>query len=347
MSFTVGQLAKLTGLTVRALHHYHAIGLLVPSHRSGSGYRLYTRADVVRLYQIQALQRLGLSLTEIDAVLAKHGASLPEIVAQQIDELSDRIEHAAALRTRLVQLRDLLTQGDEPVASDWLAAVELITQYDQYCSSDQLHHLLAHRKRSLDEWPALIAEVRGAMTRGVAPESEEAQALAARWRQVVMNNVGGDTTLAIKMKLAYFEQPELQARVQALSGLDSTVEEYVMRVWRHGHVTLWARHLGIDDTRRLNLADDRMRAWLSVVAEMRQAMKAGTASESQQVQRALQDWETLLDEFAVGDEALRSRMQQALESDTDLQSGWAVDAELQTFVARARESRRQRGATLA
>jgi DNA-binding transcriptional MerR regulator len=37
MSFTVGQLAKLTGLTVRALHHYHAIGLLEPSQRSESG----------------------------------------------------------------------------------------------------------------------------------------------------------------------------------------------------------------------------------------------------------------------------------------------------------------------
>jgi hypothetical protein len=57
MSFTVGQLAKLTGLTVRALHHYHAIGLLEPSQRSDSGYRLYTQADIVRLYRIQALQR--------------------------------------------------------------------------------------------------------------------------------------------------------------------------------------------------------------------------------------------------------------------------------------------------
>jgi DNA-binding transcriptional MerR regulator len=343
MSFTVGQLAKLTGLTVRALHHYHAIGLLVPLHRSGSGYRLYTRADVVRLYQIQALQRLGLSLTEIDAVLAKHGPSLPEIVAQQIDELSDRIEHAAALRTRLVQLRDLLAQGDEPVASDWLAAVELITQYDQYCSSDELHRLLAQRQRSLGEWPALIADVRAAMTRGVAPESEEAQALAARWRQVIMNNVGGDTTLAIKMKLAYFDQPELQARMEALSGLDSTVEEYVMRVWRHGHLALWARHLDADEVRRLNLPDDRMREWLRVAAQMRSAMNEGADPGSAAVQHVLQQSERLLDEFAAGDRQLRSRMLKALETDPDLQSGWALDPELQAFVDHARASGRTPG----
>jgi len=139
MAFIVGQLAKRTGLTVRALHHYHAIGLLVPSHRSSSGYRLYTHADVVRLYQIQALRRLGLPLAEIETALAKRGASLPEVVGRQIEELTDRIEHAEVLKARLVQLRDVLAQGDEPVIGDWLAAVELITLYDRYCSPEELH----------------------------------------------------------------------------------------------------------------------------------------------------------------------------------------------------------------
>jgi MerR family transcriptional regulator, thiopeptide resistance regulator len=111
MAFTVGQLAKLTGLTVRALHHYDAIGLLVPSNRSDAGYRLYTQADTARLFQIQALRRLGLSLPEINEVLTKNGASLPEIVTQQVEELNDRIEQTTALRARLLQLRDLLVNG--------------------------------------------------------------------------------------------------------------------------------------------------------------------------------------------------------------------------------------------
>jgi DNA-binding transcriptional MerR regulator len=123
MSFTVGQLAKLTGLTVRALHHYHAIGLLEPSLRSDSGYRLYAQADIVRLYRIQALQRLNLSLTEVAAVLAKDGAPLPEMIVQQLDELDDRIEKATALRARLTQIHEVLTRGGEPVTGDWLAAV--------------------------------------------------------------------------------------------------------------------------------------------------------------------------------------------------------------------------------
>lgn len=57
MRLTVGEPAKRTGLTVRTLHHYHAIGLLTPSARAENGYRLYGRDEIARLHQIQALSR--------------------------------------------------------------------------------------------------------------------------------------------------------------------------------------------------------------------------------------------------------------------------------------------------
>jgi hypothetical protein len=210
-----------------------------------------------------------------------------------------------------------------------------------------MKRVLANSNNHTDEWPVLIADVRAAMTRQVAPESEEAQALSARWRQLMMSKVGGDTTLAIKMKLAYFENPEIQARFQARSGLDSKVEEYLMQIWRHSHLALWARHLGTDDARRLDLPDDRMREWLAVVADMRTAMTDGSPPDSDTVQRLLRNWESLVDAFAAGDSDLRNRMLKALESDHDLQSGWALDGELLTFVDRARGSERTQGVTVA
>jgi DNA-binding transcriptional MerR regulator len=70
MAFTVGELAKLTGITVRALHHYDELGLVVPSQRTDAGYRLYTDADVLRLQEVLVFRELGLPLTEIAAVLA-------------------------------------------------------------------------------------------------------------------------------------------------------------------------------------------------------------------------------------------------------------------------------------
>ncbi len=65
----VGDLARRTGLTVRALHHYDDIGLLKPSLRTESGHRLYTSGDVARLQQILSLRQIGFSLDEIQGCL--------------------------------------------------------------------------------------------------------------------------------------------------------------------------------------------------------------------------------------------------------------------------------------
>lgn len=67
--FTVGELSKLTGVTVRALHHYDEIGLVRPSARTAAGYRLYDDGDVLRLQQVLLFRELGLPLPEIAAVL--------------------------------------------------------------------------------------------------------------------------------------------------------------------------------------------------------------------------------------------------------------------------------------
>jgi len=341
MAFTVGQLAKRTGLTVRALHHYHAIGLLVPSHRSSSGYRLYTHADVVRLYQIQALRRLGLPLAEIETALAKRGASLPEVVGRQIEELTDRIEHAEVLKARLVQLRDVLAQGDEPVVGDWLAAVELNTLYDRYCSPEELHRLLARRRSLVGEWPALIADVRTALSHGVPPDSEEGQSLGNRWRQLMLSQVGGDTTLAIKMKLAYADQPDVQARFEAQSGLGPDVLEYLWQIWMHGQLALWTRRIGPDAASRLKFSEDRLREWLRVNADLRDAMKNGESPDSDLVQRALREWDALVDELAAGDATLARHLVETFDADLELQQAWAIDTTVLTFVSRARESARK------
>jgi DNA-binding transcriptional MerR regulator len=336
MSFTVGQLARLTGLTVRALHHYHAIGLLEPSQRSDSGYRLYTQADIVRLFRIQALQRLNLSLDEIAAVLAKDGAPLPEMIAQQLDELDDRIAQATTLRSRLNQLHEVLTHGGEPVAGDWLAAVELITQYDKYCSSNELRRLLLHSNAEKDQWRSLIDELRQAVRHDVPVQSEHAQSLADRWMQLMLSRVGGDIGLAIKMKLAYQAQPELQARMQAQSGLDSAMLDYLTRALRHGNFAAWARHLDARALERLQMPDDRLRELLRVSGELRSAMAAGESVDSVGVQSLVLAWEALLDEFSGGDAAIKDRMHQALHADTLLQRRWALDSSLMEFVQRAR-----------
>jgi DNA-binding transcriptional MerR regulator len=71
MLYQAKEFAALTGVTVRALHHYDRLGLLKPSGRTASGYRLYGAGDVARLQQIVTLKFIGLSLKQIKEVLGR------------------------------------------------------------------------------------------------------------------------------------------------------------------------------------------------------------------------------------------------------------------------------------
>lgn len=68
-SYTVGQVAELAGVTVRALRYYDEIGLLPPSGRTGAGYRRYTPADLDRLARVLYYRELGFSLGQIATIL--------------------------------------------------------------------------------------------------------------------------------------------------------------------------------------------------------------------------------------------------------------------------------------
>lgn len=69
VSYSVGQVAGFAGVTVRTLHHYDEIGLLVPSERSHAGHRRYSDADLDRLQQILFYRELGFPLDEVAALL--------------------------------------------------------------------------------------------------------------------------------------------------------------------------------------------------------------------------------------------------------------------------------------
>lgn len=103
MAITVGELSRISGVTVRTLHHYDDIGLLRPSGRTAAGYRLYDDDDVLRLHQILVLRELAMPLDEIDAALAtgidraallrQHRAALIE-KRGQLDAKLVAVDHA-------------------------------------------------------------------------------------------------------------------------------------------------------------------------------------------------------------------------------------------------------------
>jgi len=111
----VGDLSKITGLTVRTLRFYNQIGLFSPSSQTESGHRLYDESDLSRLQQILSLKELGLSLDEIKSVLADEWISPLEIVNLQMTRIKEQIKLQQNLLEQLQHVSKRM-QGKAPLA---------------------------------------------------------------------------------------------------------------------------------------------------------------------------------------------------------------------------------------
>jgi DNA-binding transcriptional MerR regulator len=233
----VGELAKQTGLTVRTLHHYDEIGLLTPSRRSASGYRLYDGDDIARLLQILSLRQLGFSLDEIRDSLAKPGLSLPRVLELHIERLRDGIELQRKLCSRLETVAERLRSSEVVSVEEFLATMEAMmdaeTLFEKYYTQEQLQQLEERKKRLGEEhireveqeWPRLIAEIRAEMDKGTDPASETMQRLSKRWMELVHEFTGGDPGITQSLKNLYQGEPSVQQR----NGLDPGIFAYVQQ----------------------------------------------------------------------------------------------------------------------
>jgi len=122
MGFSVGEIAQWSGVTVRTLHHYEHIGLLVPAARSSSGYRVYDDADLERLQQILFYRELGFSLDHIAAALASPRDAVDHL-AYQRDLLLDRIQRLQGLVAATEQAMEAKTMGTTPTPKERFAAL--------------------------------------------------------------------------------------------------------------------------------------------------------------------------------------------------------------------------------
>jgi len=157
MLLKVGELARRSGVTVRTLHHYDNLDLLKPSARSDAGYRLYDRKDIERLHHIQALRGLGLSLTDIGALLNQRAVSLPGLIDQQLLQLDRQLQSLQRLRSRLHRLRERYVLGEEPALTDLLDTLGSMIMYEKHFSADELARLAFTERldQGTSAWPAL------------------------------------------------------------------------------------------------------------------------------------------------------------------------------------------------
>jgi DNA-binding transcriptional MerR regulator len=108
---TVGEVARLSGVTVRTLHHYDEIGLLSASERSDAGYRRYADADLDRLQQILFYRELGFGLDEIKTVLDDGATNRIGHLRRQHAMLRDRIGRLERMSAAVEKAMEAHTMG--------------------------------------------------------------------------------------------------------------------------------------------------------------------------------------------------------------------------------------------
>lgn len=196
-AYEVGELSRRTGITVRTLHHYDQIGLLIPSDRSLAGYRRYSREDVARLQRILLYRELGFSLDRIAALLSGQTVPVAELRRQR-ELIGDRIARLQAM-VRVIdneleaeQMGISLTPEEkfEVFGPDWSDdyAEEAEQRWGQTGAWQQSRARTAgYSKQQWEQIKAETGELETAFAQaladGVAANSTGALALAERHRQ--------------------------------------------------------------------------------------------------------------------------------------------------------------------
>jgi DNA-binding transcriptional MerR regulator len=187
-----GELARATGMTVRALYHYDDIGLLRASERTASGHRRYTKRDVRRLYRVRALRSLGLSLEEVAGVLGDSSedlAAMREVLTAQLCALEAEAARFRQLQLRLRGLLGRIEEDSMPDMDQFMSTLEMISVYETSFTAEQREQLARRRaelgpeavEAAKGEWRDLVEELLEHVARRTPADDPRVQELTGRW----------------------------------------------------------------------------------------------------------------------------------------------------------------------
>lgn len=154
---TIGQLATYAGATIRAVRHYHQIGLLPEPDRDSSGYRTYDVTAVVRLIRIRVLAEAGVPLARVQELLDADDASFAEGTAQIDRDLRRQIRELQEHRRRIAQLASGETLAVPAEVQDYLERVRAIGAPEALVEAEREAWILV-AARYPDRIPAFMAD---------------------------------------------------------------------------------------------------------------------------------------------------------------------------------------------
>jgi len=212
----VGDLARHSGVTVRTLHHYEAIGLLRACGRTAAGHRRYAEAELARLQQIRSLRYLGLPLSRIRQVIDGTPETAITVITTHIERLREQAALQRQLLVHLEALRTRLIRGETASIGELMSALEAQTMIEREFTAEEQDFFHQRREevgdariKEVEEhaWPQMFSDVRAAIAGGTEPESARGRELADRWFGLVAEFTGGNPQIEARVAASYAEDP--------------------------------------------------------------------------------------------------------------------------------------------
>ncbi|WP_087500742.1 MerR family transcriptional regulator [Pseudomonas sp. SID14000] len=313
----VGALAQRCGTTVRALHHYDAIGLIKPTSRTDAGYRLYDETAVLRVKAIQTLQASGLSLERIGQLMAKPAHERTGLIAERMARIDEEIAVMALHRSRLAELAAGLSTGFFSEEPPWPGTMALLERYRAEFSETELLEVFHRWVEVRNRFDRLVHEVRKALRLRLDIQSARVQRLAARWMDAAMVWMAGDVHRIRRWRAIH----ESGDHCLTHTGLDTQILNYIGSAVKLRMAAL-RRHLSEEQISRLDKTLDREWAALSIRAN--RLRKAGERADPGAVQEIIDQWQALLRRMSQDDEVLARKVLAAYDAEPLLQIGHAV-----------------------
>ncbi|MBF6457058.1 HEAT repeat domain-containing protein [Nocardia cyriacigeorgica] len=149
----IGEVSRRSGVSTRMLRHYDALGLVTPSVRTASGYREYSADDIRRLFHVECLRTLGLSLTEAKRALDDPGFTPGDMVEQLVRRTRARIAAEQDLLRKLERVDAAAPEQWEAV----LSVVTLLHALESESGADRQQAVLAQYEGATLPVDALVA----------------------------------------------------------------------------------------------------------------------------------------------------------------------------------------------
>ena len=206
---TVGEVSELTRMSVRTLHHYDEIGLLVPSERTEAGYRLYTPGDLERLRRVLTFRDLGFPLAEIARLLDAGPDAVREALSLQAALLQEQLVRAQARLDAVTSLLQSAQSAPDPAGQGVTMSKEEIRQIFSSFDHTEYEAEVQERWGDTEAYRQSAERMKGYTPADLERMNAEGAELHARYAALLDAGVPADSPKAAQVAeahRAYFHQ---------------------------------------------------------------------------------------------------------------------------------------------